>query len=227
MRISRIQLSDHLLPAACAASQADGSLSLPFGIADTVYTGTDSSSASGRIANCIGVCVGAITAARSARPSAVCGHCLISRALCAWLDWARPTSGHPGAFPCGGSPAAFPNFGRLMEAAALPSPRFSRGSTVLRPPPTPCSASLLRFRGSPLYASLPVGVASAGPNRVSPHPQGGYPADALSLRAAALYTVPAGRNHSRCIPVRSRLRLQGTGSPREKIQLSRRDRWWI
>ena len=39
---------------------------------------------------------------------------------------------------------------------------------TLWPPPTPCSASLLRFRGSPLYASLPDGVASAGPNRVSP-----------------------------------------------------------
>src|SRR5205807_2159546 len=52
-------------------------------------------------------------------------------------------------------------------------------------------------------------------------------ADALSLRATALYTVPADRFHSRCIPVRSRLRLQGTGSPREKLQLSRRDRWWI
>ena len=41
-------------------------------------------------------------------------------------------------------------------------------------------------------------------------------ADALSLRAAALYTVPAVRIHSRCIPVRSRLHLQGTGLPREK-----------
>jgi hypothetical protein len=40
-------------------------------------------------------------------------------------------------------------------------------------------------------------------------------ADALSLRAAALYTVPADRIPSRCIPVRVRLRLQGTGSPRE------------
>ena len=69
VRISRIQLSDHLLPAACAASQADGSLFLPFGTADTVYTGTDSSSASEPTANCIGVCVGAITAARSARPN--------------------------------------------------------------------------------------------------------------------------------------------------------------
>src|SRR6266571_3671163 len=45
-------------------------------------------------------------------------------------------------------------------------------------------------------------------------------ADALSLRATALYTVPAGRIGSRLIPVRSRLHLQGTGSPREKIQLN-------
>ncbi len=95
--------------------------------------------------------------------SAVCGHCLISRALCAWLDWAGV-----GAFPRGGSPAAFPHSGPMMGVAALPSPRFSRGSRVLRPPPTPGSASLLRFRVSPLYASLPDGVASAGPNRVSP-----------------------------------------------------------
>src|SRR5438105_3435260 len=36
----RIRLSDHLLPAACAASQAGGSLFLPFGTADSVYTGT-------------------------------------------------------------------------------------------------------------------------------------------------------------------------------------------
>ena len=50
-------------------------------------------------------------------------------------------------------------------------------------------------------------------------------ADALSLRAAALYTVPAGRIGSRYIPVRSRLRLQGTGSPREKIHLNWRNRW--
>src|SRR5438128_2511794 len=114
-----------------------------------------------------------------------------------------------------------------MEVAVLPSPRFSRGSSVVRPPPTPCSASVLRFRGSPLYASLPVGAASAEPNRVSPDPLRGYPADALSLRATALYTVPAVRIHSRCIPVRGRLRLQGTGSPREKIQLNWLNRWWI
>jgi hypothetical protein len=52
-------------------------------------------------------------------------------------------------------------------------------------------------------------------------------ADALSLRAAARYTVPADRIGSRYIPVRSRLCLQGTGSPREKIQLNWHDRWWI
>src|SRR5579862_3740414 len=51
--------------------------------------------------------------------------------------------------------------------------------------------------------------------------------DVLSLRAAALYTVPADRIDFRCLPVRGRLRLQGTGSPREKIQLNWRDRWWI
>ena len=44
--------------------------------------------------------------------------------------------------------------------------------------------------------------------------------DALSLRATALYTVPADRIDSRDIPVRGRLRLPGTGSPREKLQLS-------
>jgi hypothetical protein len=66
---SRIQLSDHLHPVARAASQADGSLSPPFGTADTVYTGTDSSSASEPTANCVDVCVGAITAAHSARPN--------------------------------------------------------------------------------------------------------------------------------------------------------------
>ena len=49
-------------------------------------------------------------------------------------------------------------------------------------------------------------------------------ADALSLPAAALYTVPAVRILSRCIPVRGRLRLQGTGSPLEKLQLNWRNR---
>src|ERR1035441_6222951 len=68
----------------------------------------------------------------------------------------------------GGNPAAFPCFVRLMKVAALPSLRFSRSSSVLWPPPTPCPASLPRFRVSPLYASLPDGVSSAGPNRVSP-----------------------------------------------------------
>jgi hypothetical protein len=41
-------------------------------------------------------------------------------------------------------------------------------------------------------------------------------ADALSLRATALYTAPVDRIHSRFIPIHVRLRLQGTGSPREK-----------
>jgi len=45
---SRIQLSDQLLPAACDASPVGGSPFLPSGKADNVYTGTDSSSASGR-----------------------------------------------------------------------------------------------------------------------------------------------------------------------------------
>src|SRR5207249_11255998 len=69
VRISRIQLSDHLLPAACAANQADVSLSLPFDTADSVCTGTDSSSASELTANSIDVCVVAIPAAHSARPN--------------------------------------------------------------------------------------------------------------------------------------------------------------
>jgi len=38
-------------------------------------------------------------------------------------------------------------------------------------------------------------------------------ADALSLRAAALYTVPANRFHSRCIPVRGRLASKGQARP--------------
>jgi hypothetical protein len=41
--------------AACAAIRADGSPSLPFDTADTVSTGTDSSSVSAPTANCIGV----------------------------------------------------------------------------------------------------------------------------------------------------------------------------
>jgi len=68
VRISRIQLSDHLFPAACAASQADGSLSLPFDTADTVYTGSDSSNASEPTAfACPGVYMG------MAEPSSIIG----------------------------------------------------------------------------------------------------------------------------------------------------------
>ena len=48
----------------------------------------------------------------------------------------------------------------------------------------------------------------------------------LSLRAAALYTVPAARGSIRFNPRRGRLRLQGTGSPREKVQLHRVASWW-
>ena len=55
-----------------------------------------------------------------------------------------------------------------MKVAALPSLRFSRSSSALWPPPTPCPATLPRFRVLPLYASLPREVSSAGPNRVSP-----------------------------------------------------------
>jgi Recombinase len=40
------------------------------------------------------------------------------------------------------------------RVAALPSPRFPRGSPVIWPPPTPCSASFLRFRGSPSLRRL-------------------------------------------------------------------------
>src|SRR6266508_270200 len=69
VRSSRIQLSDHLLPAACAASQADGSLALPFVTTDSVCTGTDSSSVYEPTANCVDVCVGAIPATHSARPN--------------------------------------------------------------------------------------------------------------------------------------------------------------
>jgi hypothetical protein len=48
----------------------------------------------------------------------------------------------------------------------------------------------------------------------------------LSLHAATLYTVPAARGLVRCIPRRGRLRLQETGSPREKLQLYRFTSWW-
>src|ERR1700693_3415630 len=41
MRISRIRLSDHLRPAACAAILPDGSLCLPFGTADIVHEESD------------------------------------------------------------------------------------------------------------------------------------------------------------------------------------------
>jgi len=128
---SRIQLSDHLLPAACTASRQ---ATLPGCSLATRYSVLCSLQAWSNLAGA--------------------------------LRWARLGRGE--AFPRGGSPAAFPNIGRVREVAALPSPRFSQGSSVLWPPPTPYSASLLRFRVSPLYASLPGGVASAGPNRVSP-----------------------------------------------------------
>ena len=50
--------------------------------------------------------------------------------------------------------------------------------------------------------------------------------DVLSVRATALYTVPAGQS-SACSPrVHGRLRRQGSGSPREKLPLRRVIRWW-
>ena len=53
-----------------------------------------------------------------------------------------------------------------MKVAALPSTRLSRASTVLWPPPTPCPASVPRFRVPPLYASLPGGAYDAVIERV-------------------------------------------------------------
>ena len=90
---------------------------------------------------------------------------------------------------------------------------------TVRPPPTPCSASLLRFRVPPLYASLPDEVASAGPNRVSP---------VVSMRCLCVLPPCTPSRRSRftleaCWTV-GRLRLQGTGSPREELQLNWRNR---
>ena len=58
-----------------------------------------------------------------------------------------------------------PSFGRQRD---FNPPEQRAAQHAVRPPPTPCSASFLRFRVWPLYASLPDEVASAGPSRVSP-----------------------------------------------------------
>jgi hypothetical protein len=71
--------------------------------------------------------------------------------------------GQRGITPAFGYSAPHPSAGGTLT---LLSKRAAQ--RTLWPPPIPCPASLLRFRVLPLYASLPVGVASAGPNRVSP-----------------------------------------------------------
>jgi hypothetical protein len=163
VRVSRIRLSDHLLPEACAATFGGG-LASRYSVRGSLR-------------------------ARSIRSA----------------DFGRDS-----AFPRGGSPAAFPCSVRLMKVAALPSLRFSRSSTVLWPPPIPGSASFLRFRVSPLYASLPCGVTSAGPFRVSP-------VNSLNFPCVPPSSTPSRRTGvlSRWYPVRGRLRLAETGSPRD------------
>src|ERR1700722_1246507 len=73
MRISRIRLSDHLLPAACAAVLPDGSLCPPFGTADTVHEEIDFPIVSWQFPSSTYTYAEAITATRSERPSPLYG----------------------------------------------------------------------------------------------------------------------------------------------------------
>src|ERR1700684_3637396 len=72
VRISRIRLSDHLLPAACAVALPDDSPSRPFDTADIVHEGHGSSTFPEPLPKHTDVCAGAITAFRSEPPSPLC-----------------------------------------------------------------------------------------------------------------------------------------------------------
>ena len=73
MRISRIRLSDHLLPAACAAVLPDGSLCPPFGTADIVHEESDIPIVSWQSPSGTDAYAEAITATRSEPPSPLYG----------------------------------------------------------------------------------------------------------------------------------------------------------
>src|SRR5262252_7306565 len=69
VRFSRIRLSDHLLPAACAAILPNGSPFLPSGTADIGHVGSDTPIVAWQSARGTGACAEAITATRSGRPN--------------------------------------------------------------------------------------------------------------------------------------------------------------
>src|ERR1700682_3149045 len=73
MRISRIRLSDHLRPAACAAGLPDGSLCPPFGKADIVHEESDIPIVSWQSPSGTDAYAEAITATRSEQPSPLYG----------------------------------------------------------------------------------------------------------------------------------------------------------
>src|SRR5260370_640187 len=73
MRISRIRLSDHLRPAACAAVLPDGSLCPPCGTADIVHEESHMQSVSWQSPSGTDAYAEAITATRSERPSPLYG----------------------------------------------------------------------------------------------------------------------------------------------------------
>ena len=73
MRLSRIRLSDHLRPAACAAVLPDGSLCPPFGTADIVHEESDIPIVSWQAPSGTDAFAGAITATRPERPSPLYG----------------------------------------------------------------------------------------------------------------------------------------------------------
>src|SRR5258708_3923464 len=73
MRISRIRLSDHLRPAACAAALPDGSPYPPCGTADIVHEESGIPIVSWQLPSGTDAYAGAITATRSERPSPLDG----------------------------------------------------------------------------------------------------------------------------------------------------------
>ena len=73
VRISRIQLSDHLRPAACAAGLPDGSLFPPFGTADIVHEESDIPIVSWQSPSGTDAYAEATTATRSEPPSPLYG----------------------------------------------------------------------------------------------------------------------------------------------------------
>jgi hypothetical protein len=152
------------------------------------------------------------------------------------------TGERPLEFAGGGQSLGRWGLGRLALGLSRPSRGQSSSLSLRRTRDERSGPSLLsvvpRFTGTMTTSDSldSVGPALAGDTLIrfpTGPPLGGQivqglsgERDVLSVRATVLDTVPAGQSRA-CSPlVRGRLRRQGSGSPREKLQLRRSIRWW-